>query len=91
MVGGGTGATSKVLRLDTSVSNARRPARNAALVAPLCSDPAVVATPLVANELVHKPGAEEQPLSTRKRIEHAVEMFGACMLIVAALAITLFA
>lgn len=28
--------------------------------------------------------------STRKRIEHAVELFGSCMLIVAALVLTLF-
>jgi hypothetical protein len=35
-------------------------------------------------------GEQVAPLSTRKRIEQAAELFGACMLIAAALLLTLF-
>lgn len=84
---GHVGAASKVLRLDTGVrrlDGARRSEGGTVLVAPQRLAELVTAAPVNVDA-----GAE--PLSTRKRIEHAVEMFGACMLIVAALAITLFA
>ncbi|MFM1873775.1 MAG: hypothetical protein RL398_3197 [Planctomycetota bacterium] len=86
-------AAPKVLRLDTGV---RHGGRAPSAVAPVLSlakaAPKVSAKPAVAvgADDTIRGGEQTAPLSTRKRIEQAAELFGACMLIAAALLLTLF-